>query len=97
AIYSRKSTEQHGADADAKSVALQIENARTFAARKGWAVAEEHVYSDDAVSGADVRRLVQRHCLLDVIRKGAPFQALVMRDASRFSRRDGDEAFGELK
>src|SRR5262249_30092098 len=26
-----------------------------------------------------------------------PFRAIVMRDASRFSRRDGDEAFGELK
>ena len=26
-----------------------------------------------------------------------PFQVLLMRDPSRFSRRDGDEAFGELK
>src|SRR5262249_15329407 len=26
-----------------------------------------------------------------------PFTVLIMRDASRFSRRDGDEAFGELK
>ena len=34
AIYARKSTEQHGADADAKSVARQIENARAFAARE---------------------------------------------------------------
>ena len=28
AIYARKSTEQNGADADAKSVARQVENAR---------------------------------------------------------------------
>ena len=35
AIYARKSTEQAGADADAKSVANQIDNARAFAARKG--------------------------------------------------------------
>ena len=32
AIYARKSTEQTGADADAKSVARQIESARAFAA-----------------------------------------------------------------
>jgi hypothetical protein len=34
AVYGRKSTEQHGADADAKSVARQIENARAFATLK---------------------------------------------------------------
>ena len=39
AIYARKSTEQTGADADAKSVERQIENARAFAASKGWRVA----------------------------------------------------------
>jgi len=60
AIYARKSTEQHGADADAKSVARQIESARAFAAARGWIVADAHVYADDAVSGADLKRLVQR-------------------------------------
>src|SRR6185503_3473047 len=53
---------------------------------------------DDAISGADTQKLVDRQRLLTSIREGhAPFQALIMRDASRFSRRDGDEAFGELK
>jgi hypothetical protein len=62
ATYSRKSTEQNGADADAKSVARQQENARAFAQAKGWIVA--HEYADDAVSGADVKRLVDRQRLL---------------------------------
>ena len=97
AIYSRKSTSQNGADIDAKSTARQIENARAFAEAKGWRVSDEHVYADDAVSGAETKRLVNRQRLLDVIRAGAPFGAVIMRDASRFSRRDGDEAFGELK
>jgi DNA invertase Pin-like site-specific DNA recombinase len=44
AIYARKSTVQTGADADAKSVPRQIENARAFAATKGWTVSDEHVY-----------------------------------------------------
>lgn len=98
AIYGRKSTEQAGADADAKSVARQAENARAFAATQRWTVAEDHVYLDDAVSGAEIRKLVARQRLIDVIASGrAPFGVLVMRDASRFSRRDGDEAFAELK
>ena len=97
AIYARKSTEQIGADADAKSVDRQIANARAFAQSKGWRVPDAHVYADDAISGAEMRKLVNRQRLLDVIAAGAPFQALIVRDASRFSRRDGDEAFGELK
>jgi site-specific DNA recombinase len=98
AIYARKSTEQTGADADAKSVARQIDNAKEFAAAHGWQVAAGHIYADNAISGADTRKLVNRQRLLDTIGTGrAPFQLLVMRDASRFSRRDGDEAFGELK
>ncbi len=97
AIYARKSTDQNEADADAKSVARQIESARAFATVKGWTIAESHVYSDDAVSGAEVKRLVNRQRLLECINSGPPFQVLVMRDSSRFSRRDSDEAFGELK
>lgn len=98
AIYARKSTEQNGADLDARSVVRQIESARVFAASRGWTVDSEHTYADDAVSGADVKRLLQRQRLLDLIASGrAPFQALVMRDTSRFSRQDGDEAFRELK
>jgi DNA invertase Pin-like site-specific DNA recombinase len=98
AIYARKSTEQRSADPEAKSVARQIENARAFANSKGWKVDDEHVYSDEAISGAETRKLVNRQRLLDLIATGrAPFQVLILRDHSRFSRRDGDEAFGELK
>jgi DNA invertase Pin-like site-specific DNA recombinase len=49
------------------------------------------------VSGADVKKLKARQRLLDVIEQGAPFQVLIIREQSRFSRRDGDEAFGQLK
>ena len=97
AIYARKSTEQQGADADAKSVARQIESARTFADQQGWTVADADIFADDAVSGAETSKLVNRRRLLDAIAGGPPYQVLIMRDASRFSRRDGDEAFSELK
>jgi site-specific DNA recombinase len=97
AVYARKSHDQNVTD-EQKSVARQIENGRAFAASKGWTVADVHVYADDAVSGAETLKLVNRQRLLGALSTGrAPFQVLVMRDASRFSRRDGDEAFGELK
>jgi DNA invertase Pin-like site-specific DNA recombinase len=97
AIYARRSTDQRHADAEAKSVAVQVEHARAFAREHGWTVAEDHIYADEAVSGADTRRLYARQRLLDAIDAGPPFQILIMRERSRFSRRDGDEAFGELK
>ena len=97
AIYARKSTVQDGADADAKSVARQVEDARAFAARKGWTVPDEYICIDDAISGAETKKLVNRRQLLAAIEAGPPFGALIMRDTSRFSRRDGDEVFGEMK
>jgi DNA invertase Pin-like site-specific DNA recombinase len=96
-IYARKSTKQDR-DAEDKSVATQIENARAFAAARGWTVDDAHVYADDATSGAETSKLTNRQRLLDAIGSGdPPFGALLMRDPSRFSRRDGDEAFGQLK
>ena len=74
AIYARKSNAQASADADAKSVARQIESARAFAKSKGWTVPDVHVYADDAISGADGVRLVNRQRLLDVIHTDPPFQ-----------------------
>ena len=53
AIYARKSTEQTGVADEQKSVARQVEHARQYAARKGWTVADEHVYVDDGISGAE--------------------------------------------
>ena len=51
-IYARKSTDQNVSDEE-KSVSRQVERARAYAARKGWTVAEEHVYVGDGISGAE--------------------------------------------
>jgi DNA invertase Pin-like site-specific DNA recombinase len=58
AIYARKSTDQQDKGDEAKSVTRQVERAREYAARAGWAVAQEHIYVDDAVSGADHDKLL---------------------------------------
>lgn len=53
AIYARKSTEQNDVAEEAKSVERQIDHARTNAAKKGWTVAEDCIFVDDGVSGAE--------------------------------------------
>ena len=52
AIYARKSNDQSDRDDEEKSVTRQVDHATAYAARKGWTVAEDHVYTDDAISGA---------------------------------------------
>ena len=52
AIYARKSTDQNGVAADAKSVTRQIEHAKAYAAAHGWTVSDAHVFVDDGFSGA---------------------------------------------
>lgn len=77
AVYARKSTDQNVAE-DAKSVTRQIDNARAFAESQGWAVDERYIFSDDGVSGAETRKLVEKQRMLDLIKNGAPFEVLVM-------------------
>ncbi len=56
AIYARKSTEQNGVADDAKTVTRQIERSREFAARRGWTVADAHVFVDDGIRGAEFEK-----------------------------------------
>ena len=96
AVYARKSTEQHG-DGEDRSVARQVANARAFAAQRGLTVADEHVFVDDGVSGAaGLDKLRGKAQLLNLIEQVPP-GVLIMQSNDRLSRRDGDEAFGELK
>ncbi len=66
AIYARKSTEQIVTDEE-KSVSRQIELARACARKHGFEVPAEHIYVDDAISGAGgvpvpgLRRFRVRH------------------------------------
>src|SRR6266545_3944400 len=86
AIYARKSTEQRVTD-DAKSVTRQVELARDFATSKGWQVAEEHVYRDDGISGAEFKdRPGLASLLLAVKSSPRPFDVVVAMDESRLGR-----------
>ncbi len=86
AIYARKSTEQSVAD-EAKSVARQVELAKAFVKKKGWTVADAHVYVDDGVSGAEFVSRDGLNRLLAAARSTPrPFDAVVMMAVDRLGR-----------
>ena len=86
AIYARKSTEQTGVAEDQRSVTRQVEHARTYAERKGWQVAEEHIYVDDGISGAEFKNRPGLVRLLNALQPTPGFQVLVMSETGRVGR-----------
>ena len=54
AIYARKSTDQVGVQDAERSVTRQDDHARVYAAQNGWSVADEHIFVDDGISGAEL-------------------------------------------
>lgn len=93
AIYARKSTDQTGIAEDQKSVARQIDHARAYAVRKGWVVADEHVYIDDGISGAEFANRPGFLRLMNAVKPRPPFQVLVMSEESRLGREAIETAF----
>jgi site-specific DNA recombinase len=85
AIYCRKSTTQDVSD-EQRSVARQEEQARAYAARKGWRVLDEHVYIDDGVSGAEFATRPGFVRLMNALQPRPPFQVLIMSEESRLGR-----------
>jgi site-specific DNA recombinase len=92
AIYARKSTEQHIADEE-KSVTRQLAHARAYAERKGWRVADAHVYTDDGISGAEFGKRPGFVRLMNALTPRAPFDVLIMSEASRLGREQIETAY----
>jgi DNA invertase Pin-like site-specific DNA recombinase len=86
AIYARKSTEQIGIADEAKSVTRQIEQARRYAACKGWVVADECVFIDDGISGAEFAGRPGFVRLLASLKPKRAFDVLIMSEESRLGR-----------
>lgn len=93
AIYARKSTDQSAVADDQKSVARQIDHARQYATRKGWIVADEHIYVDDGISGAEFANRPGFLRLMNALKPRAPFQVLVMSEESRLGREAIETAY----
>jgi len=93
AVYCRKSTDQHGVSDEQKSVARQIEHAWQYAQRKGWTVADEHVYVDDGISGAEFANRPGFLRLMHALKPRPTFQALIMSEESRLGREAIETAY----
>jgi DNA invertase Pin-like site-specific DNA recombinase len=93
AIYARKSTEQNGVGDEGKSVTRQIEHAKAYAAKKGWTPAEDHVYVDDGVSGAEFVKRPGFLRLINALKPKPSFQVLIMSEESRLGREQIETAY----
>ena len=93
AIYARKSTEQNGVGDEEKSVTRQIEHAKAYAAQKGWTVAEDYVYVDDGISGAEFVKRPGFLRLMNALKPKPPFQVLIMSEESRLGREQIETAY----
>ena len=86
AIYARKSTEQQGVATEAKSVTRQVENARAFAASRGWTVDDTNVFIDDGRSGAEFKRRPGLQRLLATLTPKPPFDVLIVSEQKSIGR-----------
>jgi site-specific DNA recombinase len=93
AIYARKSTDQSGVSDEQRSVARQVEHARTYATLKGWRVLDEYIYVDDGISGAEFANRPGFLRLMNALKPRAPFQVLVMSEESRLGREAIETAY----
>jgi len=71
----------------------QIEHARHYATRKGWLVADNHVYVDDGISGAEFANRPGFFRLMNALKPRAPFHVLVMSEESRLGREAIETAY----
>lgn len=85
AVYARKSNEDDRNE-NYRSTARQVEQAQRYVERNGGEVLLDHVYVDDAVSGAEFRERRGLLQFLDALKNGKPFNAVVMSEQSRLGR-----------
>ena len=86
AIYARYSTDKQ----NPLSIGDQVRKCREFAQSQGWEVADDHVYSDEAVSGATGGRFGLGRLLEAATSNAKPFAAVLVDDTSRLSRKLAD-------
>ena len=82
AIYARKSNDDDRSE-DNKSVTRQVEQAKSYAERKAWSVAREHIYVDDGISGAEFK---DRPGLRKMMGHLDEFDVVVISELSRLDR-----------
>jgi site-specific DNA recombinase len=80
AIYARFSSDRQSPT----SITDQVRKCREHATKNGWLVLDEHLYSDEAISGASTDRAAA------VAGPSIPFDGILIDDSSRLTRRLAD-------
>ena len=86
AIYARYSTDKQ----NPLSIDDQTRKCREFASRQGWDVLKDHIYSDEGISGASDERTGLQRLIEAATSKSHPFDAVLVDDTSRLSRKLAD-------
>lgn len=86
AAYARYSTDRQSP----LSIEDQIRKCREFAQHKKWEFLEQNIYSDEAISGTTDNRAGLKRLMADATAPAHPFDAILVDDTSRLSRKLGD-------
>lgn len=92
AVYARKSTDDARHE-DRKSVARQIAQVRAYVEARGGEVLADHLHQDDAVSRAEFKHRAGLLRLIEALKNGKPFNAVVMSEESRLGREQVETAY----
>ena len=95
AVYARYSSDKQ----NPCSIADQIRKCREYAARQAWTVLDNHIYSDEAISGTSMERDGLQRLISVATNKVRPFDCVLADDTSRLSRKMADtlNLFEELR
>jgi site-specific DNA recombinase len=86
AIYARFSSHRQSPI----SIEDQIRKCREYARHQGWAILEEHIYADHAVSGTSAERTGLQKLLAVAEQKNHAIDAILIDDTSRLTRKLAD-------
>ena len=86
AAYCRYSTDRQ----NPLSIEDQLRKCREYADRQGWKCLDNHIYTDEAVSGATDDRIGLRGLLEAASQPQKPFDVVLVDDTSRLSRKIAD-------
>jgi len=93
AIYARKSQDQTGVNNESRSVARQIERAKTFAAKQGWTVTDQCIFVDHGISGGEFESRDGLMRLLSALKPKASFGILIVMNKDRLGREQYEASY----
>jgi len=86
AIYARFSSDRQSPT----SITDQVRKCQEYAARQGWTILPEHIYSDEAICGASTERDGLQRILAAATSAARPFDCILIDDTSRLTRKLAD-------